>query len=204
MRHGKSKWRIKKYSMMTIWGGMRIKQFLIMSAKFQIEKVSGQFTQQSRDLLKEQFSTLPDGKHDVLITPAKGYSPSRYKHYFDSVLWQILNEAGRLPDCQPEHRRATHTARHNRTTRMYEGDLQPGRADGRKQNAGNRRNDNRPKQQGVYRGISGINHCRSFRPTLQYPVYRLQRLKDSTGQTPGSILKTLTKNECNRNKTKTN
>jgi hypothetical protein len=65
-----------------------------MSAKFQIEKISGQFTQQSRAILKEQFDALPDGKHDVLTTPTKRYSATRYKHYFDCVLWQILNEAG--------------------------------------------------------------------------------------------------------------
>ena len=67
-----------------------------MSAKFQIEKISGQFTQQSRAILKEQFDAMPDGKHDVLTTPAKGYNPKRYAFYFDSVLWQILNEAGRF------------------------------------------------------------------------------------------------------------
>ena len=68
-----------------------------MSAKFQIEKISGQFTQQSRAILKEQFDAMPDGIHDVLTTPSKvGYNPKRYAFYFDSVLWQILNEAGRF------------------------------------------------------------------------------------------------------------
>jgi hypothetical protein len=67
-----------------------------MSAKFQIEKISGQFTQQSRAILKEQFSAPPDGKHDVLTTPARGYNPKRYAFYFDSVLWQIPNEVGRF------------------------------------------------------------------------------------------------------------
>ena len=66
-----------------------------MSAKFTIETDGVTFTDKSRVILKEEF-TLPLGKYDVLITPAKGYRPARYKYYYDSVLWQILNEAGHL------------------------------------------------------------------------------------------------------------
>lgn len=67
-----------------------------MSAKFKIEKIDGKWTEKSRKDHSEQMNALPDGLHEILIQPAKeGYSPTRYKHYFDSVLWQILNEAGK-------------------------------------------------------------------------------------------------------------
>ena len=67
-----------------------------MSAKFQIEKDdTGKFTPESLRVHKEQMGLLPAGKkYDVLVTPAKGYRPKRYSFYFDSVLWQILNDAG--------------------------------------------------------------------------------------------------------------
>lgn len=65
-----------------------------MSAKFTIETDGITFTDKSRTTLKEQFSALTVGRYDVSITPAKeGYRPTRYKHYFDCILWQILNEA---------------------------------------------------------------------------------------------------------------
>ena len=68
-----------------------------MSAKFQIEKDdAGKFTPESLHVHKEQMGLLAAGKkYDVLVTPAKGYRPKRYAYYFDSVLWQILNEAGK-------------------------------------------------------------------------------------------------------------
>lgn len=66
-----------------------------MSAKFTIETDGVAFTGKSRKELKEQFGALTLGRYDVLITPAKGYRPTRYKYYYDSVLWQILNEAGK-------------------------------------------------------------------------------------------------------------
>ena len=65
-----------------------------MSAKFDIEKANGAFTDQSKKTLREEFGALVDGKYTILAAPAKGYRPSRYKYYYDSVLWQILNEAG--------------------------------------------------------------------------------------------------------------
>ncbi len=64
------------------------------AAKFDIEKSNGVLANHSREIFKEQFDSLGDGKYTILISPAKGYRPSRYKYYYDSVLWQILNEAG--------------------------------------------------------------------------------------------------------------
>lgn len=65
-----------------------------MSAKFHIEKIAGKFTIDSRVLLKEQFDQLLDGHHTVMIEPGKvGYKASRYKYYFDCLMWQLLNEA---------------------------------------------------------------------------------------------------------------
>lgn len=67
-----------------------------MSAKFTIETDGVTFTEKSRKELKEQFGMLPSGRYEVSITPAKDrYTASRYKYYFDCVLWQILNEAGK-------------------------------------------------------------------------------------------------------------
>lgn len=66
-----------------------------MSAKFHIEKQAGVFTSKSRDALKEQFNALEDGEYEILIAPKKGYKATRYKWYFDCVMWQILCEAGR-------------------------------------------------------------------------------------------------------------
>ena len=65
------------------------------AAKFDIEKSNGVLANHSREIFKEQFDSLGDGKYTILISPAKGYRPSRYKYYYDSVLWQILNEAGK-------------------------------------------------------------------------------------------------------------
>ena len=70
-----------------------------MSAKFQIKTDGVMFTDKSRSALKDQFDLIRSqpGKYDVLIVPVKeGYTATRYKHYFDCVLWQILNEAGRF------------------------------------------------------------------------------------------------------------
>jgi len=68
-----------------------------MSAKFQIQTDGTAFTDKSRADLKEQFDLIRSqpGRYDVLIVPVKeGYRPTRYKYYYDSVLWQILNECG--------------------------------------------------------------------------------------------------------------
>ncbi len=68
-----------------------------MSAKFQIEKDdTGKFTPESLRVHKEQMGLLPAGKkYEVIVEPSKDrYTATRYKHYFDCVLWQILNEAG--------------------------------------------------------------------------------------------------------------
>ena len=64
------------------------------AAKFDIEKSNGAFTDQSKKTLREEFGALEDGKYTILAAPAKGYRPKRYSFYFDSVLWQILNDAG--------------------------------------------------------------------------------------------------------------
>lgn len=66
------------------------------AAKFDIEKANGVLANHSREILKEQFSALDDGKYTVMIAPAKGYSPSRYKYYHDSVLFQILVHCGHM------------------------------------------------------------------------------------------------------------
>ena len=67
------------------------------AAKFDIETNGVTFTDKSRTTLKEQFDLIRSqpGRYDVSITPAKDKrTATRYKHYFDCVLWQILNEAG--------------------------------------------------------------------------------------------------------------
>lgn len=67
-----------------------------MSAKFQIETDGIAFTDKSRAILKEQFGALSLGRYDVSITPAKdGYRPTRYRFYYDCVLWHILNKAAK-------------------------------------------------------------------------------------------------------------
>jgi len=68
-----------------------------MSAKFTIETDGIVFTEKSRAALKEQFGALTIGRYDVLITPAKdNYTATRYKYYFDCVMWQMLNEVGEM------------------------------------------------------------------------------------------------------------
>ena len=69
-----------------------------MSAKFRIEKdESGKFTERSRKDHKEQMDALAPGTYEVSIIRAKEkYSPTRYKYYFSSVLFQILHDAGRF------------------------------------------------------------------------------------------------------------
>lgn len=173
-----------------------------MSAKFQIEKVSGQLTPESRAIL----NALPDGKHDVLTTPTKRYSATRYKHYFDCVLWQILNEAGhhyRIVNLETgEERRPVSTQElhdlvmkptYNKVLLM---------APGKSMLVAGSTTDLTTKSilENTWNQSLPITAARRTISSLSVT----KTGKNFTGQTPGSILKTLTKNECNRNKTKTN
>lgn len=65
-----------------------------MSAKFQVEKRDGKFTEVSRAIHREQTNALPDGKWEIQIAEATRYTPTRYKYYFSSVLVAILTQAG--------------------------------------------------------------------------------------------------------------
>ena len=63
--------------------------------KFQIEKRDGKFTEVSRSILREKFSELPDGRHLIETKRIVGtYTPTRYKYYFDCVMWMILQSVG--------------------------------------------------------------------------------------------------------------
>lgn len=69
------------------------------AAKFDIETNGVTFTDKSRTTLKEQFDLIRSqpGRYDVSITPAKDKrTATRYKYYFDCVMWQILNECGNM------------------------------------------------------------------------------------------------------------
>lgn len=68
----------------------------IMPAQFNIEKQGGQMPPKSRLDFRQAWNALPDGEYRITIEPAgKSYRPSRYKYYFDSVLFEILRQAGR-------------------------------------------------------------------------------------------------------------
>ena len=69
--------------------------YKMSAAKFDIEKSNGVLANHSREIFKEQFGALDDGKYTILISPAKGYRPTRYRFYYDCVLWHILNKAAK-------------------------------------------------------------------------------------------------------------
>lgn len=53
-------------------------------------------TDKSRREFSEIWTALPDGRYTITIeTSGKGYRPTRYKYYFDSVLFEALRQAGR-------------------------------------------------------------------------------------------------------------
>lgn len=52
--------------------------------------------QKSRQVFRDQWDALPDGEYTVTIEPGgKSYRPSRYKYYFDSVMFEIIRQAGK-------------------------------------------------------------------------------------------------------------
>lgn len=66
-----------------------------MPAPFHIEKQNGLMLKESRELFRDVWGELPDGEYRVTIEPdGKSYRPSRYKYYFDSVLFEALRQAG--------------------------------------------------------------------------------------------------------------
>lgn len=66
-----------------------------MSAKFVIDKQDARLTQSTRQILIEQIAALEDGVWQIEITPGRrGYTSTRYRYYFDAVLWAILEQAG--------------------------------------------------------------------------------------------------------------
>jgi hypothetical protein len=67
-----------------------------MSTRIHIEKQDGRMAPASKEVFAEEWAALSDGPWTIDITPGKrGYQPSRYKYYFDAVLWAILEQAGR-------------------------------------------------------------------------------------------------------------
>lgn len=63
--------------------------------KIVIEKTGGKLTETSRDIFAEKFRELPDGKHLIESKRVTStYTPTRYKYYFDAVMWLILQHAG--------------------------------------------------------------------------------------------------------------
>lgn len=54
-------------------------------------------TPHSLQLFSEQWAKCPDGNYTITIEEGKiGYTPTRYKYYFDCVLREILGQAGRF------------------------------------------------------------------------------------------------------------
>lgn len=49
-----------------------------------------------REIFKEEWAKLPDDDYEITIKRARrGYTTTRYKYYFDCVLYEILIQAGR-------------------------------------------------------------------------------------------------------------
>ena len=68
-----------------------------MHSDFEIEKRNGRITETSREIFKEQFDLLGDGKWKIRFDPAKdGYTATRYRYYFGCILSAILSQAGHL------------------------------------------------------------------------------------------------------------
>lgn len=67
-----------------------------MPARFNIEKAAGTMPAKSKQEFRAQWDALPDGEYTVTIEPGgKSYRPSRYKYYFDSVMFEIIRQAGK-------------------------------------------------------------------------------------------------------------
>jgi hypothetical protein len=65
-----------------------------MISRFNIQRHDTDFTQQSRLVMRDQFSALPPGEYTISIEPAKQsrYTSSRYKYYFGHILPCILEK----------------------------------------------------------------------------------------------------------------
>lgn len=62
-----------------------------------IQKQDGKLAENSRDVYKEAWETLPDGGYKIVFEPTKrGYTPTRYKYYFGHVLEVILLTCGQM------------------------------------------------------------------------------------------------------------
>lgn len=60
-----------------------------------IQKENGKLAENSRDVYREAWETLPDGGYKIVFEPTKrGYTPTRYKYYFAHVLEVILLTCG--------------------------------------------------------------------------------------------------------------
>lgn len=65
--------------------------------KTTIETRSGKVVEPTRTDLAQAIQALPDGFHDVAIKEVRrGYTPTRYKYYFDHVLPVILLTCGHM------------------------------------------------------------------------------------------------------------
>jgi len=61
---------------------------------FQITRSETAFTGQSREILREQFGSLPAGQWKVTIQKVEHgkFTPTRYKYYFSAVMTAILEK----------------------------------------------------------------------------------------------------------------
>ena len=65
-----------------------------MNKSFQVEVVGKQFTQKSRESFRKHFLDLDDGKYKIALESMNtSFTPSRYKYYFDYVMFVILHQA---------------------------------------------------------------------------------------------------------------
>lgn len=63
--------------------------------KFKVKRNGGQWDISARNEFRENFKGMDDGMYEIVITKAdKKFSPSRYKYYFDYVMFVILMQAG--------------------------------------------------------------------------------------------------------------
>lgn len=62
---------------------------------FKCEIKNGGWTRQSRETFSKNFDGLKDGGYKIMVERLdKKFSPSRYKYYFDYVMFTILSQAG--------------------------------------------------------------------------------------------------------------
>lgn len=67
------------------------------TSRFIIQKQNGKMAAASREIFVEQWKELPDGEYTITIEEGKrGYTSTRYKYYFDCVLFEIMRQAGRF------------------------------------------------------------------------------------------------------------